>query len=151
MARQARTDTTDQRTTRHTPAQRRRIEDHAVFDAFMATCPTRQVFATIADKWAGLTIAALARGPMRHGELMAVINGASQKMLTQTLRTLERDGLVGRTVTPTVPLRVDYELTDLGRSLSPLLTAIKDWSETHIGEIMTARDAYEARVTTSVS
>src|SRR4051812_5894109 len=86
-----------------TPAARRRLEQRVVFDAFMATCPTRQVFATIADKWAGLTIAALADGPMRHGQLMATINGASQKMLTQTLRALERDGLVSRTVTPTVP------------------------------------------------
>ena len=129
-----------------TKAQRRRIEEQVVYDAFMATCPTRQVFATIADKWAGLTINALAAGPRRHGELLKVIAGASQKMLTQTLRQLERDGLVSRTVTPTVPLRVDYELTPLGLTLLPLLQALKSWSESHIGDIMAARDDYERRL-----
>jgi DNA-binding HxlR family transcriptional regulator len=93
----------------------------------------------------GLTIAALSEGPKRHGELRAKIAGASQKMLTQTLRLLERDGLVTRTVTPTVPLRVDYELTGLGWTLVPILGAVKNWSETHIGQIMAARDAYQAR------
>ena len=81
------------------------------YNAFMAKCPTRQVMATMGDKWASLTINALADGPQRHGQLATTIAGASQKMLTQTLRTLERDGLVTRTVTPTVPVRVDYELT----------------------------------------
>jgi DNA-binding HxlR family transcriptional regulator len=66
-------------------------------------------------------------------------------MLTQTLRTLERDGLVTRTVTPTVPLRVDYELTPLGETLLPVMAGVKKWAETHIPEIMAARDAYEAR------
>ena len=127
-------------------AARKRIEDRVVFDAFMAACPSRQVFAIVADKWAGLIINALAGGPKRHGQLMATIAGASQKMLTQTLRTLERDGIVSRTVTPTVPLRVDYELTELGRSLVPLLGGLKDWAEAHIREIMAARDAYEQRV-----
>ena len=136
---------------RKIPAQQRRLADRAIFDAFMATCPTRLVFATIADKWAGLTIAALGDGSMRHGELMSRINGASQKMLTQTLRTLERDGLVKRTVTPTVPLRVDYELTSLGHSLAPLLTALKVWSEEHIGQIMAARDVYESLATAAAS
>ncbi|MEU7870764.1 helix-turn-helix domain-containing protein [Dactylosporangium sp. NPDC049140] len=116
-----------------------------MYDAFMAACPTRQVFATIGDKWAGLAVNALATGPMRHGELRTRIAGASQKMLTQTLRTLERDGLVTRTVTPSVPVRVDYELTPLGRTLVPILRALKDWSETHIGEILEARDDYDTR------
>jgi DNA-binding HxlR family transcriptional regulator len=127
------------------PAAQRRAEAKVVYDAFVATCPTRQVLAMIGDKWVGLTVAALAGGPMRHGQLRARIAGASQKMLTQTLRLMERDGLVTRTVTPSVPLRVDYELTSLGRTLVPVLTAVKEWSETHIGEIMAARDAYEAR------
>ena len=83
-----------------TKAQRKKIEDRVVFDAFMATCPSRQVFSTVGDKWSGLVINALSAGPMRHGQLMARIVGASQKMLTQTLRTLERDGIVSRTVTP---------------------------------------------------
>jgi DNA-binding HxlR family transcriptional regulator len=126
-------------------AEQRRAEDRIMYDAFMAACPTRQVFATIGDKWAGLAVNALAGGPMRHGELRARIAGASQKMLTQTLRTLERDGLVTRTVTPSVPVRVDYELTPLGHTLVPILRALKDWSETHIGEILEARDDYDAK------
>jgi DNA-binding HxlR family transcriptional regulator len=77
---------------------------------------------------------------------LKVIAGASQKMLTQTLRQLERDGLVSRTVTPTVPLRVDYALTPLGLTLLPLLQALKSWSEHHIADIMAARDDYENRV-----
>lgn len=126
-------------------AERRRAEAKVVYDAFVATCPTRQVMATIGDKWSGLIVNALAEGPRRHGELRARIAGASQKMLTQTLRTLERDGLVTRTVTPSVPVRVDYELTALGRTLLPVLAALKQWSEAHIPEIMAARDAYEQR------
>ena len=127
-------------------AEQRRAEERILYDAFMAACPTREVFATIGDKWAGLVVNALADGPMRHGELRTRIAGASQKMLTQTLRTLERDGLVTRTVTPTVPVRVDYELTPLGHSLVPILAALKRWAEGNIGEIFTAREAYDTRV-----
>ncbi|MFC0545854.1 winged helix-turn-helix transcriptional regulator [Kutzneria chonburiensis] len=126
-------------------AEQRRSEEKVVYNAFMATCPTRQVLATIAEKWAALVVSALADGPRRHGELMQTIRGASQKMLTQTLRKLERDGLLTRTVTPTVPVRVDYELTDLGRTLVPVLLAVKTWSETHIEAVMAARDAFEAQ------
>jgi DNA-binding HxlR family transcriptional regulator len=126
-------------------AARRRDEAKVVYDAFMAMCPTRQVMATIGDKWASLIVNALADGPKRHGELRTIIAGASQKMLTQTLRTLERDGLVTRTVTPSVPVRVDYELTALGKTLVPVLIAVKDWSETHIEDILAARDEYERR------
>ena len=125
-------------------AEQRRADEKIVYDAFMATCPTRQVLATIAEKWAALVVAALADGPRRHGELMKTIRGASQKMLTQTLRKLERDGLLTRTVTASVPVRVDYELTPLGRTLVPVLVAVKAWSETHIEEVLAARDAFEA-------
>ncbi len=127
-------------------ANQRRAESKILYDAFIATCPTREVFATIGEKWTGLTINALAHGPRRHGELRTRIAGASQKMLTQTLRTLERDGLVTRTVTPSVPVRVDYELTALGHSLLPIMTALKGWSEANIEQIMAARDEYESRV-----
>jgi DNA-binding HxlR family transcriptional regulator len=123
-------------------AEQRRAEEAVVFNAFLAACPTRQVMATIGDKWAGLVVNALADGARRHGELRTTIAGASQKMLTQTLRTLERDGLVTRTVTPTVPVRVDYELTALGMSLAPLLQGLKHWAEEHITEIRAAREAY---------
>jgi DNA-binding HxlR family transcriptional regulator len=124
-------------------AEQQRTEAKVLYDAYMAACPTREVFDTIADKWAGLLVNALAEGPRRHSELRRRIAGASQKMLTQTLRTLERDGLVKRTVTAAVPVRVDYELTPLGRSLAPVLGALKAWAETNIEHIMAARDLYE--------
>lgn len=127
-----------------TAAQRRDETAHA-YNAYIASCPTRHVMATIGDKWAGLVVNALADGPRRHGQLRARIAGASQKMLTQTLRTLERDGLVTRTVTPSVPVRVDYELTGLGLTLLPVLAAVKQWSEAHFPEIETARAAYDTR------
>ena len=99
---------------------------------------------TIADKWAALLVNALARGPRRHSELRRTVAGVSQKMLTQTLRTLERDGLVTRTITASVPVRVDYELTDLGRDLLPVLRALKDWSEANIEHILAHRETFDA-------
>ena len=126
-----------------TAAQRRAVS-RVAYNAFLAACPTREVLATIGEKWTTLTIAALADGPQRHGELMRTIAGASQKMLTQTLRTLERDGLVTRTVTPSVPVRVDYELTPLGHTLVPLISGLKTWSETNIEQILAARDDFDA-------
>lgn len=127
-----------------TTAQRRRDEAKVVFDAYMATCPTRQVLATIGDKWAALLVTALSTGPLRHGQLRAMVAGVSQKMLTQTLRELERDGLVARTVTAQVPVRVDYELTPLGHTLVPVVRALKVWSEANFEQIQRARDAFDA-------
>ena len=127
-------------------AEQRRAAEAAAYNAFMATCPTRQVLATIGDKWSALVVNALADGPRRHGQLRATVSGASQKMLTQTLRTLERDGLVTRTVTPSVPVRVDYELTPLGCTLLPVLAALKGWAEQHIEEVLTAREVFAQRV-----
>ena len=124
-------------------AAQRRVDDKIVYDAFLAACPTRQVVDTIADKWACLVFNALADGARRHGELRKAIAGASQKMLTQTLRTLERDGLVSRTLTPAVPVRVDYELTDLGRDILPVLHALKEWSESNMESIAAARERYD--------
>ena len=125
-------------------AEQRRADDKIVYDAYLAMCPTRHVMETVGGKWAALLVTALAGGPRRHGELRTTVAGVSQKMLTQTLRELERDGLVRRTVTAEVPVRVDYALTALGRSLVPVLRALKDWSEEHIEEILAARDAYAA-------
>jgi DNA-binding HxlR family transcriptional regulator len=130
-----------------TTAAQQRAASTVVYNAFLAACPTRQVLATIGEKWTTLTIVALADGPQRHGELMRTIAGASQKMLTQTLRTLERDGLVTRTVTASVPVRVDYELTPLGATLVPLISALKTWSETNIEHILAARDDFDAPAT----
>lgn len=125
-----------------TAAQRRKRAKEE-YDAFLAECPTRELLDVLSDKWLGLVIAALGEGPMRHSELARRIAGVSQKMLTQTLRKLERDGLVTRTVTPSVPVRVDYALTPLGRDLAPVLTAIKTWAEAHMDEVRAARAAYD--------
>ena len=97
----------------------------------------------LSDKWVTLVLTALADAPRRYSELSRTIAGVSQKMLTQTLRMLERDGLVTRTITASVPVRVDYQLTPLGRTLLPVVRAIKDWSETHIAEVHAARVAYD--------
>ncbi len=109
----------------------------------LATCPTRHVMATIGGRWATLVVHALAEGSQRHGELRTRIAGVSQKMLTQTLRELERDGLLVRTVTAAVPVRVDYALTPLGISLVPVIRALKHWSETNIGQVLAARDRFD--------
>ena len=126
-----------------TTAQQRRETERLSYNAMLVGCPTRQVMATIGDKWTALLVHALAGGPLRHGQLRNVVAGVSQKMLTQTLRTLERDGLVIRTVTARVPVRVDYELTPLGYSLVPVLAALKAWSETHIEEVLAAREDFD--------
>jgi DNA-binding HxlR family transcriptional regulator len=113
--------------------------------ALSAACETRDLFAAISNKWVGLVLVALAEGPRRYSELHHVIEGISQKMLTQSLRLLERDGLVTRTVTPSVPVRVDYEITPLGRSLMTVVAAMKEWAETHVHEVLAAREAFSTR------
>ena len=82
---------------------------------------------------------------MRYSELLRLLAGVSQKMLTQTLRALERDGLVTRTATPTVPVTVSYELTDLGLSLHQMMCGIKSWAETHMDDVLANREAHDAR------
>ncbi|GAA5048716.1 DNA-binding HxlR family transcriptional regulator [Thermocatellispora tengchongensis] len=127
-----------------TAAQRREAAK-AAYDAFLACCPARQLLDTISDKWVTLILAALSDGPKRYSELSRIIAGVSQKMLTQSLRTLERDGLVSRTVTPRVPVRVDYELTTLGRGLQEIMGTMKRWAERNIEEVHAARAAYDTR------
>ena len=126
-----------------TTAARRREIARTEYDAFLAACPSRQLLDRLSDKWVGLVLQALSNGPQRYNEIARTVAGVSQKMLTQTLRTLERDGLATRTVTPTVPVRVDYELTDLGRSLLPVMRAIKDWAEAHMDDVLLARSRYD--------
>lgn len=127
-----------------TTAAQRREQARLDYDAFLKSCPTNQLLDRISDKWVSLVVSALAAGPMRYSDLGRKLAGVSPKMLTQTLRSLERDGILTRTVTPSVPVRVDYELTPLGRSLSLLLTAVKDWAETHFDEVHQARERYDA-------
>ncbi|MEU1375371.1 helix-turn-helix domain-containing protein [Streptomyces triculaminicus] len=125
-------------------AAQRRAEASVTYDAYLAECPARQLLDRIADKWVSLVVNALADGPQRYTELQRRLASVSQKMLTQTLRHLERDGLVSRTVTPAVPVRVEYELTPLGRSLLPVMRAIKGWAEEHMDEVRAARVTYDA-------
>jgi DNA-binding HxlR family transcriptional regulator len=109
------------------------------YNTYAATCPTRQALDRIADKWTVLIIGLLADRPHRFGELRRAIDGISQKMLTQTLRSLELDGLVSRRVEATVPVTVEYSLTRTGRTLTEPLDAIRRWAEAHIEEVLTAR------------
>lgn len=133
-------------------AAQRRTEAKREYDAFLADCPSRQLLDRISDKWVALILAALddgadAEGPaggMRYSALARRIAGVSQKMLTQTLRSLERDGLVRRTVTPTVPVTVTYELTELGTSLQGLMEWMKAWAEQHMAEVLERRAEYDA-------
>lgn len=125
-------------------AAQRREQARSEYDAFLRSCPTNQLLDRLSDKWVSLVVSALAPGPLRYSDLARKIAGVSPKMLTQTLRTLERDGILTRTVTPSVPVRVDYELTPLGSNLALLLTAVKDWAEIHFDEVHAARERYDA-------
>ncbi|MFJ1811710.1 MULTISPECIES: winged helix-turn-helix transcriptional regulator [unclassified Streptomyces] len=126
-----------------TTAAQRRERARTEYDAFLRSCPTNQLLDRLSDKWVSLVVSALAPGPQRYSDLARRIAGVSPKMLTQTLRTLERDGILTRTVTPSVPVRVDYELTPLGANLALLLTAVKDWAEIHFDEVQAARRRYD--------
>ncbi len=108
-------------------------------------CEVRHILNRIADKWSLLTIALLEGRTMRFSELQRRIDGISQRMLTVTLRQLERDGLVLRTVYPVVPPRVDYELTPLGATLHETIQALVTWTEEHQNEVAAARARYDAR------
>jgi len=140
-------------------AAQKRAQAKADYNAFLAGCPSRQLLDRISDKWVALTLAALgSEGPhdsrgdgvgeprsLRYSELSRRLAGVSQKMLTQTLRSLERDGLITRTVTPTVPVTVTYALTDLGLSLQQMMRDIKEWAETNMDQVLANRDEYDIR------
>ena len=109
-------------------------------------CPSRMVFEMLADKWKLMVFHSLRQQPvMRNGELMRTIKGISQKMLTQTLRSLERDGLIERRDYQEVPPRVEYRLTPLGESLCETIGMISNWGQTHYQKINSARNAFDAR------
>jgi DNA-binding HxlR family transcriptional regulator len=114
-------------------------------DVYAADCPTRRVLDLIGDKWSVLIIGMLEDGPKRFSQLQRSIGGISQKMLTQKLRSLERDGIISRTLYPEVPPRVDYELTPLGETLCAPIEAVRRWAEQHIDEVVAAQNQYDAR------
>ncbi len=140
-----------------TTAAQKRAQAKAEYDAFLAACPSRKLLDRISDKWVTLILAALGSDgshelgtgctgeprPMRYSELARLLAGVSQKMLTQTLRALERDGLITRTVTPTVPVTVTDELTDLGLSLHQLMRDLKTWAEMHMDDVLANRATYD--------
>ncbi len=118
-------------------------------DVLNPRCPSRLVLDRIADKWTALVIQVLASGTRRYAELQREIGGISQKMLTQTLRSLERDGLVQRKVYPEVPPKVEYALSKLGRTLIEPLQAICRWSEKHLSELEANRARSNAKAATA--
>ena len=112
---------------------------------YAADCPTRQLLDRIGDRWTVLVIGALAEGPLRYTALATCIEGVSQKMLTQTLRALERDGLVIRTVLPVIPPHVEYELSPLGHDLLATVSVLERWAIDHIGDVESARQTFDGR------
>ena len=117
----------------------------ALLGVYSGNCPTRQVLDLISDRWTTLVIGRLEEKSRRFSELQRQIGGISQKMLSHTLRQLERDGLVTRTVYAQVPPKVEYALTPLGQTLCEPLAAIRQWAEAHIDSIREAQAAYETR------
>lgn len=117
-------------------------------DPYRAQCRTRGVLDRIGDRWTVLIIGAMADGEAtRFTDLLYAIEGISQKMLTKNLRALEEDGIVSRAVRPTAPVRIEYRLTDLGRSLLEPLAAIRQWAIDHLGEVLEARETHAIRLT----
>jgi DNA-binding HxlR family transcriptional regulator len=114
---------------------------------YSGPCPARELLDRIANKWTTLIVGMLteARTPVRFSELRRAIGGISQKMLTQTLRDLERDGLVKRTVHPVIPPRVEYELTPLGFTLREPLNALSEWTERHMPDVRAAQARFDGR------
>jgi DNA-binding HxlR family transcriptional regulator len=112
---------------------------------YIADCPTRGLLDRIGDRWTVLIVGILGNGDARFSQLLRGVEGISQKMLTQTLRGLERDGLVRRTVHAEVPVRVEYALTDTGRTLLGPLHALRDWSIDHVHDVAASRETYDRR------
>jgi DNA-binding HxlR family transcriptional regulator len=110
-----------------------------------ANCRVREVLGRIGDKWSIFIIIRLGNGPQRFTTLKRAIDGISQRMLTVTLRGLERDGIVSRTMYPVMPPRVDYALTPLGHTLLDAVGALMAWADEHLGEVDAAREGYDAR------
>lgn len=112
-------------------------------NAYLAECASRTVLIALADKWTCLLVDALKDGPVRFGELKRRIGGITQKSLTSSLRSMERNGVVIRTVYPSIPPKVEYSLSPLGRSVVTLMSGVKEWAEHHVDEILLAREHYD--------
>jgi DNA-binding HxlR family transcriptional regulator len=114
-----------------------------VSNPYSSNCPTRKVLDRVADKWTVLVLGLLIEGPIRFNRLRRAVEGISQKMLSQTLKSLERDGLVIRKAFATVPVTVEYAITPLGRTLATTLDALRVWAETHMEEVTANQQRYD--------
>jgi DNA-binding HxlR family transcriptional regulator len=112
-------------------------------DPYRAQCPTRMILDRIADKWTVLVLGLLSDHPRRFNQIRREIEGLTQKMLSQTLKALERDGMVSRKVTPTVPISVEYAITPLGGTLAATVDGLRLWAEAHIEDVVTAQKRYD--------
>ncbi|GAA3325406.1 winged helix-turn-helix transcriptional regulator [Paeniglutamicibacter sulfureus] len=117
--------------------------ERRAFDVMSPDCPSRSIMQRMGDKWTPLVFLALESGPRRFSQLRQDIGGVTPKVLTQTLRSLERDGLLTRTIYPEVPPRVEYELTALGATLLGPLAVVRAWSQDHAEKIIRARNDYD--------
>lgn len=125
--------------------QQNSIQQQELPNVYLLKCPSREVLTLIGEKWVSLILGALDERPLRFGELKRACDGVSQKMLTQTLRKLERNGLVVRTNLSSLnELRVEYSLSALGESLIEIINASQRWAETHLAEIEAQRLRYDA-------
>lgn len=116
-----------------------------VGDVYADACPCREILDLVGSKWSTLIIGLLEQNPHRFGDLRRGLSTVSKKVLTDTLRKLERSGLVSRTVLPTRPPQVEYALTDLGRSITAPLAAIRDWSEANLSDVLDAHGRFDAQ------
>ncbi|PWD52504.1 transcriptional regulator [Serinibacter arcticus] len=116
-----------------------------MWDPYVKDCPTRALLDRIGDKWTVLVVGTLAGGPLRFSEIARRVDGVSQKMLTQTLRALEADGLVVRTQYPQIPPRVEYELTAVGHTLRDPLRALEEWAKEYMPQVLEHREAVAVR------
>jgi DNA-binding HxlR family transcriptional regulator len=119
--------------------------DDGRYDVLAVACPTRQIVRTIGDRWSLLVLYSIEERTLRFQQIRTAVQGISQKMLTQTLRTLEREGLVTREVYASVPPKVEYSLTPLGVELSHVIKGIRTWAYQNIGDIETARTEYDSQ------
>jgi DNA-binding HxlR family transcriptional regulator len=116
-----------------------------IANPYSANCPTRQILDRVGDKWAVLILLLLRQQPLRFNRLRREIEGISQKMLSQVLKSLERDGLIRRRAIATVPVTVEYSITPLGATLAGAVDPLRDWAERHLKEVLTAQRRYDAQ------
>ena len=127
-----------------TTAQERCAEQELPYNVFSKACPSRGTLEHVTGRWGALTLGALYEGSFRFNELRRRVDGVSEKMLSQTLHALERDGLVHREAQPTTPPRVDYELTPLGREVTERLMSLIHFVEGRMDDVLTARERYDS-------